>query len=340
MRDIKNLTIDELVSGLKKSSVPSYRASQIFDWLYKKNSKSFDDMKNIPRELKDLLGANYYIGSLKEARSLKSYDGTEKFVFSLSDDYRVETVFIPSKDRRTLCISTQAGCKFGCKFCASGKEGFKRNLTSSEILSQILSAREKHPDSITNYVFMGMGEPLDNFENLKKAVAIMNSPEGVDIGARRITVSTCGIVPGIKRFRELGSQVNLSVSLHAADDKLRNSLLPVNRKYPLEKLVEVCGEYVRAGGRKLTLEYVLIEGVNDSAEDAEKLSKMAGRLRAKVNLIPYSEIPGKRYTAPAPETVKTFRQTLAKNKRQVTVRESKGKDINAACGQLAFSECS
>ncbi|MFC1621648.1 23S rRNA (adenine(2503)-C(2))-methyltransferase RlmN, partial [Candidatus Omnitrophota bacterium] len=234
-----------------------------------------------------------------------------------------------SGSRKTICLSTQVGCKFGCAFCASGLKGFKRDLSSSEIIDQILLAGSE----ITNFVFMGMGEPLDNFENVKKAIETMNSSLGMAIGARRITVSTCGIIPGIKRFEEINPQINLSISLHAANNKLRNSLMPINKRYPLEELIEACNNF---SGRTITLEYILIKDKNDLQKDADELSLIARKLKAKVNLIPYSPVPEKRFKAPSGKDIELFQKRLVKNSVNVTVRESKGRDIFAACGQLAM----
>jgi 23S rRNA (adenine2503-C2)-methyltransferase len=244
-------------------------------------------------------------------------------------------VFIPAGKRKTVCVSTQAGCKFACAFCASGLKGFFRDLTPSEIVGQILFLKNNLGFPLTNVVFMGMGEPLDNYENVVKAICILNAPDGLGIAARRMTVSTCGIVPGIERFKDLGLQVNLSISVHAATDAKRNALMPVNKKYPLEKLIAACEDYLRDNGRKITLEYVLIRGVNDSPQDAGGLAGIARRLSAKVNLIPYSPIPGLPFEVPETEKIQAFIKKLADKNIPATLRASKGSDIQAACGQLA-----
>jgi 23S rRNA (adenine2503-C2)-methyltransferase len=335
-RDIKNFTIHELKEAFKKEAIPPYRAGQIFHWVYKKHTSSFDAMNNIPKELKDRLGALYSLDDIRVKEHRKSRDGVDKFLFELSDGKFVEAVLIRSGRRSTLCLSTQVGCKYRCVFCASGSKGFVRNLTCSEILAQVLLVQKSAEDDITNFVFMGMGEPLDNYDNVSKAIIIMNSEQGPEIGARRITVSTCGIIPGIQKLKKLGLQINLSVSLHAANDRLRDSLMPVNKRYPLKKLIAACEDFIKDGGRKITLEYVLIAGMNDSPEDADELSSIAKRLKAKVNLLLYSPVGIKGLTAPSEKRVAGFNKKLVKNRIPVTLRQSKGKDIEAACGQLSL----
>jgi len=336
-KDIKNFTLEELKEEFKKISEPSYRAEQIFSWIYKKGAKDFSAMNNIPKLFMDKLSEAYYIGSIKPLKHLKSSDETEKVLFELDDGNLIETVLICSGRRKTACISTQAGCKYACAFCASGANGFKRDLSVSEILSQSLFLEHGLKHDVTNFVFMGMGEPLDNYENVSRAIKIMNSPKAMAIAARRITVSTSGVIPGIERFKELGLQANLSISLHAADNKLRDRLMPINKKYPLGKLLEACQDYINSGGRMLTLEYIVLKDINDSRKDIEGLSKIAKRLKAKVNLMPYSEVRGVNFKSPLRKDVKNFEDGLLKKGINVTIRESKGKDIMAACGQLAAS---
>ena len=335
-KDIKNFTLQEFKREMETLSMPTYRAEQVFYWVYKRGVSEFSAMNNLPKDLRDGLDRIFCISNIELEERLKSKDRSEKFLFRLSDRNFIESVVICSGKRRTLCLSTQVGCKFGCVFCASGMKGFVKDLTASEIINQILFLQHRINYSITNFVFMGMGEPFDNYDNLIKAIKIMNSKHGLDIGARRITVSTCGLIPGIERFKELGLQVNLSISLHAVNNNLRNKLVPINKKYPLEKLIAVCQDFVEKTGRMPTLEYVLIKGINDSLRDAKALSVMAKRLRAKVNLISYSPVIGKEYESPLRRTIDIFKKSLDKSKIGVTVRESKGKDIQAACGQLAL----
>ncbi|MDD5440389.1 MAG: 23S rRNA (adenine(2503)-C(2))-methyltransferase RlmN, partial [Candidatus Omnitrophica bacterium] len=280
--DIKNYTLQEFEKAVTALGEPAYRARQIFSWIYKKGVTDLKDMKNIPPATAANIGRQFCAGRLTLARHLRSGDRTEKFAFELDDKQVIESVVIPGKDRKTACLSSQAGCKIGCAFCASGRCGFRRDLTAAEILGQILYI-QYNVGGITNYVFMGMGEPLDNFDNVARAIRIMNDPGSLGIGSRRITVSTCGIVPGIEKLSSLDLQINLSISLHATTDELRDRLVPVNRKYPLDRLIDACLDYEERTGRMITLEYVLLAGVNDSVPDAERLGRIAAGLHAKVN---------------------------------------------------------
>jgi 23S rRNA (adenine2503-C2)-methyltransferase len=334
-KDIKDLTIAELRAELLALGEPAFRAGQIFAWLYQRGKSTFGEFSDLSRELREKLDQVFSIGRMDAVDRVQSREGVRKFLFRLRDGSGIETVLIPSGERRTVCLSTQAGCKFACGFCASGLGGFKRNLSPSEITGQILFLKDTMGETLTNFVFMGMGEPLDNFDNLEKGIRIMNAPEGMGIAARRITISTCGIVPGIERLAKLDLQVNLSLSLHAVTDRLRDKLMPVNRKYPLEKLVQACEAYLKAGGRMMTLEYILIRGVNDSLHDAEGLAAIARKLRAKINLIAYSPVPGLEFERPDETAVKSFIGWLEERRARVTERQSKGTDIAAACGQLA-----
>ncbi len=335
MTDITDLSLAELKIALEGMDEPAFRATQVFDWIYKKGAVSFDRMTNLSPELRAKLAAVFSIGRLELADLRRSKDGTEKYLFRLSDGPGIETVVIPARDRTTICLSTQAGCKFACAFCASGKMRFIRNLTAGEIVGQVLFLRDHLEVVPSNLVFMGMGEPLDNYDNLARAISILNAPEGLGIAARRMTVSTAGVVPGIKRFKELGLQVNLSISLHAVTDAKRGALMPINRKYPLDSLLAAVEDYIRGGGRKITLEYVLIKGVNDSLEDASGLARIAARLKAKVNLIVFSPSPGIKFEPPDPARVQAFVAAVEAKKVPVTLRQSKGREIQAACGQLA-----
>ena len=334
-KDIKDLRFDELKAELRALGEPGFRAGQVFSWLYRKGKATFGEFSDISKGLKEKLETNYFIGRMDVDERRRSADGTEKFLFRLPGGYFIETVLIPSGKRRTVCLSTQAGCKFACAFCASGLGGFKRNLTPSEIIGQVLFVKDVLGEEPTNIVFMGMGEPLDNFDNVADSVRIMNAAEGMGIAARRITISTCGIVPGIERLAKLDLQVNLSLSLHAVTDRLRDRLMPVNKKYPLEEIVLACEAYLKSGGRMMTLEYILIRDVNDSRNDAEGLAAIARRLRAKVNLIAYSPVPGLEFAPPEEAAMKEFVRWLEERRVQVTERRSKGADIAAACGQLA-----
>jgi 23S rRNA (adenine2503-C2)-methyltransferase len=334
-KDIKNLTFEELKAELAGMGEPAYRATQIFAWLYHRGAESFTAFTNLSKKFRDELAEAYVIAGPELHGVFQSRDRTRKYLFKLGDGNFIETVVIPSGARTTVCLSTQVGCKFSCPFCASGLGGFVRNLTTAEIVNQALFLKHHEGEPVTNLVFMGMGEPLDNFENLAKAIQIMNSAEGLGIAARRMTVSTCGIVPGIRRLQSLGLQVNLSVSLHAVTDEKRTWLVPVNKKYPLETVIKAGQDFMKGGGRKITLEYVLIRGVNDGLADADGLARIARRLRAKVNLIPYSPIRGLPYQVPAEEKIRLFLERLEETNVSVTLRHSKGSDIQAACGQLA-----
>ncbi|MFH0796933.1 MAG: 23S rRNA (adenine(2503)-C(2))-methyltransferase RlmN [Candidatus Omnitrophota bacterium] len=333
--DIKNFTLQELKERLIAAGDPAYRANQIFGWIYRKGVTDFEAMVNIPISLKNKINNLFCFGSIKMLQSLKSNDGTGKFLFQLADGRRIETVSIPAKDRETACLSTQVGCKYRCLICASGQNGFVRNLTVSEMISQLLFLIHTRKSPVTNVVFMGMGEPFDNYENLIKVIRIINSPEGLNIGARRLTVSTGGLIPEIKRFAELGLQVHLAVSLHASNSVLRSKLVPVSRKYPLEELIPACKEYTKKTGRKITLEYTLIQGVNDTVEDARQLAVIAGRIKAKVNIIPLNVFPGLGFRPSGEKVVSIFIHHLQEKGVKVTRRHSRGQDIAAACGQLA-----
>ncbi|MBU1852818.1 MAG: 23S rRNA (adenine(2503)-C(2))-methyltransferase RlmN [Candidatus Omnitrophica bacterium] len=334
--DIRDFTLEELNREMIEIGEPSYRSRQISLSLYQKGGSSFEDISGIPKNLKEKLAERYYISFPELSEHLKSSeDGTEKFLFKLADGNFIETVLIKNRNRKTICLSTQVGCRFKCQFCASGKKGFVRDLSPSEIVNQVIFLQHNLKHKITNYVFMGMGEPLDNYKNVSKAIMIINSQEGLNIGARRITVSTCGIIPGIEKLKDLGLQVNLSVSLHATSNKLRNELVPINRKYPLEELIASCQNYKAALGRMITFEYVLIKDKNDSLLEAQRLAVIAKRLKAKVNLIECSPVFDTEYKPPAKREINEFMKRLVGMGVKVTLRESKGKDIKAACGQLA-----
>jgi 23S rRNA (adenine2503-C2)-methyltransferase len=335
MRDVRDLTLVELRAELETMGERPFRAAQIFDWLYRKKAARFEDFTSLPKLLREKLADRFAFGVLGLADKRSSPDGTTKFLFRLHDAEHIETVLIPAGRRLTVCLSTQVGCKFACAFCASGRHGFKRNLAPSEIIGQILLLESALGRGLTNYVFMGMGEPLDNWTNVEQAIRIMNTPEGLAIAARRITVSTAGFVDAFKRLEALDLQINVSISLHAVTDRLRDRLMPINRRFPLEQVVTAAEAYIRSGGRMITLEYIVIRGVNDSLDDADGLAAIARRLRAKVNLIAYSPVGGAAFETPTEADVARFRRWLEERKVGATVRLSKGADIAAACGQLA-----
>lgn len=333
--NILNLTLPEIEKALISIGQPLYRAKQIYKWLYDKGVESFDEMANLPKPLIYQINQRYSIKTYKDAQVLTSQDKSKKIIFTLIDGSAVESVIIPTRNRSTICISTQVGCRFKCSFCASGIKGFIRNLSPAEMISQITYAKFHLKEELTNYVFMGMGEPLDNYENLTKTLHTMNSKEALNIGARRITISTSGITPVVKKLKDLKMQINLSLSLHAVNNLLRNKLMPINRKYPLESLMDAVVEYAEFSGRMVTLEYIVLAGVNNSFKDACELADIASRLHAKVNLLSYSRVKELNFKEPTESDMQKFLSMLTKRRCNVTVRDSRGKDIYAACGQLA-----
>ncbi|MGQ9801731.1 MAG: 23S rRNA (adenine(2503)-C(2))-methyltransferase RlmN [Candidatus Saccharicenans sp.] len=332
---LTSLTLSELEDYLQTSGEKPFRARQIFKGVYQHGLTDFLKFTDLPLALRQKLSEKFIISPLTIEQTSSSADGTVKYLFRLPDGFYVETVLIPSGRRRTVCLSTQVGCKFRCAFCASGLNGFRRNLSPGEIVSQVLSLKYLFGHQTTNLVFMGMGEPLDNLENVLKAVRILNDEQGLNFGARRMTVSTAGVIPGIKQLKNFELQINLSISLHSSIDRQRSQLMPINKKYPLPELVAAAEDYIRSGGRQLTLEYILIKDLNDSLYEAEGLAAIARRLRAKVNLIAYSPVSGLPYLRPSAEDLARFQRWLEERKIKVTVRQSKGVDIAAACGQLA-----
>ena len=336
MQDIKELGLKELEERLLSWGKPKYHAKQIMAWIFQKGAYEFSSMSDLPAALRKVLADEFYILGLGLADLQKSSDGTTKFLFELNDGNLIEAVNIPAAKRSTGCISSQAGCKFACEFCASGLKGFKRNLTCGEILDEVFYLKNNLQDvKLTHIVFMGTGEPLDNYENVLKAVRIINSANAFNIGARRITISTCGVIPGIKRLQDEDLQVELSISLHAADDKLRSRIMPVNQKYPLADLIKCCHEYVDRTNRQITFEYILVKGLNSDLPSAQKLVMLLKGLRlAKVNLIPANPIPKSKVTPPSVAEVKSFKDYLFKVGVNVTLRRERGQDIDAACGQL------
>ena len=335
MKDIKDLDLKELEDILVSWGERSFHARQIFAWIYKKGVTDFDAMSDLPSDLRARLKGNFYILSLNLIKKIKSHDGTEKFLFALKDNNFIEAVIIPAKNWITGCISTQVGCKFACRFCASGKFGFKRNLTSSEMIEEVLYLKNNSQGrKLTHLVFMGIGEPLDNYDNVIKAIGIINSPHTFNIGARRITISTSGIIPAVEKLSWEGLQIELSVSLHAADDKTRFRLMPINKVYPLKDLITACREYIRKTNRQITFEYILIKGINSGLQNALKLSKILKSLNCNVNLIPCNIIKELKVEPPEKLEILLFRDYLLKSGINVTLRRPRGEDIEAACGQL------
>jgi 23S rRNA (adenine2503-C2)-methyltransferase len=340
--EIQSVLLSELQTQLEGLAKPSYRAGQILDWLYGKRVKSFGEMTDLSRDLRAQLASKFAFSKIDIVRVLGSRDTTRKFLFRLSDGNLIESVLIPASpalygeksDRQTICVSTQVGCAYGCKFCASGLEGFSRNLRANEIIDQIIAIQRAIEEKIDNVVFMGMGEPLANFENVMRAIRILNAPWALGIGARHITVSTSGLVPQIRKLAEEPLQIRLAVSLHGATDEVRNQIMPINRRYNIETLLLACDYYVTHKKQRLTFEYILIAGVNDAADQAHLLAAHARRLYAKVNLIPYNRVEGLEWSRPSRKRQEKFLSILRGHGVAATLRREKGHDIDAACGQL------
>ncbi|MCS7008437.1 MAG: 23S rRNA (adenine(2503)-C(2))-methyltransferase RlmN [Chthoniobacterales bacterium] len=338
------LHIHEIAQLLAQINQPPYRAQQIAHWLYKKRIWNWDAMSDLPKNLRSFLHSSFNLSLPKLLFATASTDKTQKFLLQLTDGQLIETVLIPASpalygstsDRLTLCVSTQVGCAFACKFCASGLNGWKRNLSPEEIVAQILLIESSKNVNIDNIVFMGMGEPLANFQNLLKAIDILTAPWGRNIGARHITISTSGLVPFIRKLAHLPRQIRLAISLHGATDEVRSQIMPINRKYPLSELLDACAEYVRHKKQLLTFEYILISGLNDSHSDAVALAKIAKPLRAKINLIPYNFVQGLPWQRPTPDVQESFLRTLRSLHVKATLRREKGHSIAAACGQLSL----
>lgn len=376
-QDIKSQTREELAPRFTDWKQPAYRVAQLLEWLYTRRVTDWDAMTNLPKSLRDQLRQAYSLHALELVTKQGSHDTTQKFLWRLRDHALIESVLIPANpalygeasDRHTLCISTQVGCAYGCKFCASGLDGWKRNLTPDEIVEQVLAverwaAKESNQCSvfsvqsdagaetrtklnteywklntaparlISNLVIMGMGEPLANYDNLLKALRILNAPWGGGIGARKITISTSGLAPQIRKLADEPEQFRLAVSLHGASDEVRSRIMPVNRKFPLKELTASLEYYRSKKARMITFEYIVISGVNDSFDQVKPLAALARKLEAKVNLIPYNKVEGLSWARPDDGTCERFLAALEKQKVTATLRREKGHDIDAACGQL------
>ncbi|MBC8001033.1 MAG: 23S rRNA (adenine(2503)-C(2))-methyltransferase RlmN [Opitutaceae bacterium] len=368
--DIKSQTVEELQAQFQSWEQPAYRVSQLLDWLYARRATTWEAMTNLPKGLREKLRQQFTVDTLQLVRKQGSRDTTRKFLWKLTDGAMIESVLIPANpalygeasDRHTLCVSTQVGCAYGCRFCASGLEGFKRNLQVHEIVEQVVAVERWHVAEsgepgvsgsesppgipvgspppkldtrlINNLVIMGMGEPLANYENLLKALHIINAPWGCGIGARKITISTSGLAPQIRRLADEPVQFRLAISLHGATDETRNRIMPVNRKHPLKELTLACEYYQRQKGRMITLEYILIAGVNDGLDQTAPLAELARRLNAKVNLIPYNKVEDLPWIRPTEAVQEAFLAALEGRGTTATLRREKGHDIDAACGQL------
>ena len=323
-----------------------YRAKQTLEWVYKQRIENIAEMKNLPATLREHLSASFHLNDLKHVETKGSADTTRKFLFRLHDGRYVETVFIPASvglkgkqsSRKTICVSSQVGCAYGCKFCASGLAGFTRNLTAAEIIGQMLMVEKITGESINNIVFMGMGEPLANLSNLTKALEIITAHWGFNIGARSVTVSTSGLAPQIRKLAEFPAPIRLAISLHGATDDVRDLIMPINKKYPIKELFDALHHWRTHKKQKISLEYILIEGVNDDLDQAAILAKRAKGLNAKVNLIPYNTVEGLDWKRPSESHCIAFRDIVAATGINTTLRLEKGGDINAACGQLRLKK--
>jgi len=338
--DIKDLSFKDLAAYLHERKQPAYRAKQIRQWLFQKRAGAFSEMTNLSRPLREQLEEHFTISRLRTLRRAEARDGTVKFLFGLGDGESIESVLIPEARRLTLCISTQAGCGFGCAFCATAVLGLKRNLTASEIVDQVLEASRTliGNERITHVVLMGMGEPLANYAQTVNALEIITDGEwGVGISPRRVTLSTVGLVPQIEKLME-ETKVNLAISLHAPTNALRGELMPVNRKYSLEQLLDCCRKLPIPRRKRITFEYVLLGGVNDSEQQARQLARVLRGIPSKVNVIPFNPHPGSRFSRPAPVQIELFQDALRDEGVQINVRRPRGDDIQAACGQLQGEE--
>lgn len=339
---LTNLTSADLRVWLRDLGEPAYRAQQLEHWLYVELVSTFDEMLNLPLELRQQLKKVVRISTLQPLAERVSDDHqTEKVLFQLADGQTIESVLMRYDERQTVCVSTQVGCAIGCGFCATGQSGFERDLSAGEIIDQVLHfARQLAPEAlpITNVVVMGMGEPFFNYEATWQAIATLHDPEGFNLGARRFTISTAGVVPGIERLSKQALQVGLAVSLHAPNNGLRDQLVPLNRRYPLEDLIPACRRYVEQTGRRITFEYALINQLNDSPEHAQQLASLIRGMPSHVNLIPLNPYPGSRYQASSRERVTVFQQTLEQAHVATTLRLRRGMDIQAGCGQLRSSQ--
>ncbi|WP_053957710.1 23S rRNA (adenine(2503)-C(2))-methyltransferase RlmN [Inediibacterium massiliense] len=332
--DLKSCTIEELENFLETLNEKKFRGKQIFSWIHK-GVEDLDEMTNLSKDLREKLKEKAYISTLKiENVLISTIDETRKYLFLLEDGNIIESVWMKYKHGNSVCVSTQVGCKMGCSFCASTLEGVIRNLTAGEILDQILSIQKDAKERVSNVVLMGSGEPFDNYEEVLKFLEIVNHKNGLNIGLRNITISTCGLVPKLLDFAEKKPQVTLAISLHAANDELRSSMMPINRKYPLEELLKACKSYTEKTNKRITFEYALIKDVNDREKDAIELSKKIKNILCHVNLIPLNQVDERGYERANMDRVRNFQNILKKKGIEATIRRELGRDIQAACGQL------
>jgi len=334
MKNIKDYNLEELKQEIILIGEKPFRAEQIFKWLYEAKVKDFDEMTNLSIELRNKLKENYTICNFNIIKKQESSDGTKKYLFDVLDGNAIETVLMQYHHGKTICVSSQIGCKMGCKFCASTGIQFIRNLSSGEIVEQILAVEQDIGDKVSNIVFMGIGEPLDNYNNVINAIRIINNQKGLNIGARHISISTSGIVPQIYDLANENIQCTLSISLHATNNKKRSSMMPVNNAYPIEELLQACKDYIKTTNRRISFEYALAKDNNDNLEDAKELVKLLKGMLCHVNLIPINKIENGSYTKSTNENIISFRDYLNEHGIVATIRRELGSDIDAACGQL------
>ena len=333
MKNIYDMTLQDLECYFESKNQKKFKATQTFEWIYKKRVTSFDDMRNVSKETISELKENFSFSRLEIIQKQEDVD-VAKFLFKLDDNQKVEAVLMNHDYGNSLCISTQVGCNMGCSFCESGRLKKVRNLEVHEMVLQILMIEESLNIRISHIVLMGIGEPFDNYDNVIKFIDIINSGKGIDIGSRHITVSTCGIVPKIREFMNYDKQVNLAISLHAPNNEIRNKIMNINKAYPIEEIIKVVREYINKTNRRVTFEYIMLKGVNDSIDCAIELSRLLKGLNCYVNLIPYNETTHIEYKKSNQESIMKFFDTLKKNKINVTIRREFGSKVNAACGQL------
>lgn len=334
MKNIKEYNLDELKDEIEALGEKKYRAEQIFKWIYVDKVKEFDEMTNLSLDLREKLKQNYTMCNFKILKKQESVDGTKKYLFDVLDGNAIETVLMQYYHGKTICVSSQIGCKMGCKFCASTGIKFVRNLTSGEIVEQVLAIEQDIGDKISNIVFMGIGEPFDNYDNVMKAIKILNNQKGLNIGARHISISTSGIVPMIYKFADEEWQCTLSISLHATNDEKRSQMMPINNRYNIKELMEACKYYINKTNKRISFEYALAKDNNDNLEDAKELVKLLKGMLCHVNLIPINKIENGSFTKSSNENIIKFRDYLNENGIVATIRRELGSDIDAACGQL------
>lgn len=332
------MELSELTEFMEQLGEKPFRAKQVYQWMHVKLARSFEEMTNISISLREKLEANSVYTSLKPVQVLESgIDGTRKYLFALNDQNVIESVLMKYKHGNSVCISSQVGCRMGCRFCASTLDGLTRNLTASEMLDQIYMIQKTTGERVSNVVVMGSGEPFDNYDNLVRFIRLLSDENGLNISQRNITVSTCGIVPGIRQFSKEGLSVTLALSLHAPNDEVRKTLMPIANKYSLSEILPACREYYETTGRRLTFEYSLVQGVNDNLDEARRLTELIRNMHGHVNLIPVNPIKERDYRQSGREAIEAFKTYLEKHGINVTVRREMGRDIGGACGQLRKS---